>query len=63
MPEGTISLNLGSRRTVTIILDIVTANNLLLALTNALQGGTAKKGKKKGGKAMKGHGLKAYKAA
>jgi hypothetical protein len=71
MSEATISINLGARRTVSVILDIVTAQNLLLALTNALQGGSGKKKKKgdKGGKGVKGakvagvKGLKGFKVA
>ena len=50
MTRNTVSINLRSRQTVTVVLDIATANNLLLALTNALQGSWSKKDKKKKGK-------------
>ena len=54
MTRNTVSINLRSRQTVTVVLDIATANNLLLALTNALQGSWSKKDKKKKGKDGKG---------
>ena len=55
MSPTTIGVKVKSGQTVTVVLDIATARNLLLALTNALQGGWAKKKKKKkGGKGGKG---------
>jgi hypothetical protein len=48
----TVAVSLSSPKTVTLVLDLLTAQNLLVALTNALQaGGGKKKKKKKGGKA------------
>jgi len=46
MSGKTVSVKLVSPRTVTVILDEVTAKNLLVALTNALQAGGGKKKKK-----------------
>ena len=53
-----VTVELNSPQTVTVVLDLVTAQNLLVALTNALQAGAGKKKKKtekdgKGGKGSK----------
>jgi len=50
---------LATPKTVTVILDLVTAQNLLIALTNALQAGGGKKKKKKGKKGKGGKDVKA----
>jgi hypothetical protein len=56
-----VAIKLKSPKTVTIVLDYVCAQNLLIALTNALQSGGGKKKKKgkdgkdgKDGKGTKG---------
>jgi len=54
-----VAIQLKTPKTVTIVLDIVTAQNLLIALTNALQAGGGKKKKKKGKKGKGGKDVKA----